>query len=220
MVPQGEDVTTETLAEDEGNVLFFGSSKMRDSIQETHRHLQSSAQEVLDTLFETLAHIDARIFLADQMLFRIQPTATGKLRIRWYRQRGGSIHRTPVFVQLKRKSGKQWTMRLVESPKRSIYRSGDFAECSDEVYALVYHVSELFKRRSKIVQVLTTLIRYYSTDSWRKANEEVIRKFDEAQGNILADLESKGKHFSHKEFNVSNYVQVMKDSIFNKGANL
>jgi hypothetical protein len=116
------------------------------------------ADEVLSGLFQSIFEIDTELFHIAHLLDRAQPSADGKVSIRFRRSRQRTVDgQAPVFVRWHRPpASRAWHAKVVPAATilRQAKRDGLFRATYSNVPPLLRDARSLMARRASLLQIV------------------------------------------------------------------
>lgn len=134
-----------------------------------------------------LIHIDIAIAKCDEMLDRLQPPHTGRIRVEWWASRSEFLPGlSPYPVVWRRSKGGRWGAERLTAkhlPMRAM-RSGEFWKTHESTHAVLSRLQDMLELRQRIVDALTKY-QITMTQFRRKNGEYLMDVIDELDQELL-----------------------------------
>ncbi|WP_018871400.1 hypothetical protein [Thioalkalivibrio sp. ALgr3] len=166
-------------------------AKMLGDIAASEAAFAERVQQGAADLARAVRMLNRWIVATDRVLWRLQPPATGRIRVQWDRKSGSDGRSlTPILVRWKKVRGGWQTERLGPRAENSVTRWGGFERHADEVRDAVLLAKRLIAKRSDVVKrgrdfQLSGSERARSGELMgSRAQEELERIVEEANGRM------------------------------------
>lgn len=159
--------------------------------------VKESGLEQLEVIQRMLESIDLAIFKCDALLEKVQPVASGAIRIEWYKSSSSVLPEMaprPVSWHRNRRSGR-WDAvpHGYKGLARRAKRVREFGQSYEATKAILWKVEDLFLLRSKLVEALTKL--HLAVKGHLRVNKPYL---DEAHAELDELIKDIGLTFPHK----------------------
>jgi len=147
-------------AEDDINEYQYGDSEpdqiiFSEQSRIAREALKANITHQIQSLDNRISDIDTILHWIDRVLYRIQPPASGRIRIIWRQKKAPALYYWPKLVSWykagQHKNGRTlWRYRELSRPTRSVRGKGGFAEHQPEVLQLTALAQSLIQERSDL----------------------------------------------------------------------